>query len=537
MGDDDPKDSGDNDPVINMSSGTETIYSSSQLSEALVAGVHALKDQLEALAILDGSASSWPGVRQALDDLEFLVGMNNKSNRRLFSRQRQDEKIVTELRQDLSRTKDNLKGAHKSKQDLAQEVAALRQEAHDRDEEIRHLQSDLRNQRTRADSAESRVVDLTEEVATAKQEIESINAELHTAHSKIRKDTQETAKLKEDLAARNADVKHLEHLVSEVRSSGDDTRRRLDSAQAQTNKLLADLGREGNERSRLEKELSILKETYAGTSAELQKANKEVAKQRDWNDVNKRIGDEKLQEAKDAHAKAAAASAARVVELESKVSQSADQILDLEKQNKAKQIQIDDARKQSTLHQLQIQDLNKQIAQLKGEKDVFLRAKAAAAKAVDDLRKQLSAKDMEIVNLGKEQSMAEIAVKEAAAKERARLLAKVEESLRESQYQRTVAEGWVRENHDLKTRLEAAEGKASAATTSLTAAQLAAQSVELNSMKVSSASEYQIKSLQEQIGLKEAEAKKARMELSSTQKQLEKVSNRLSRESAASTAE
>lgn len=42
----------------------ERIYSAQQLVQALKSGAAAIKEQLQVLCILDGTASSWPGVNQ-----------------------------------------------------------------------------------------------------------------------------------------------------------------------------------------------------------------------------------------------------------------------------------------------------------------------------------------------------------------------------------------------------------------------------------------------------------------------------------------
>jgi hypothetical protein len=61
----------------------ERIYSAQQLVQALKSASAAVRDQLQVLAILDGTAMSWPGLQQAVDDLEFLVDMSGQTVGRL----------------------------------------------------------------------------------------------------------------------------------------------------------------------------------------------------------------------------------------------------------------------------------------------------------------------------------------------------------------------------------------------------------------------------------------------------------------------
>ncbi len=66
-----------------MSKSQERIYSSPQLLAALKSALAAVRDQLQVLTILDSTASAWPGVQQATDDLEFLIDVAGNTTGRM----------------------------------------------------------------------------------------------------------------------------------------------------------------------------------------------------------------------------------------------------------------------------------------------------------------------------------------------------------------------------------------------------------------------------------------------------------------------
>ncbi|KXZ49818.1 hypothetical protein GPECTOR_19g269 [Gonium pectorale] len=65
------------------SSADERMYTAKQLTDALRSGLTAVKDQLQVLAILDGTAMTWPGVSQALGDMDFLADLTAKALTRM----------------------------------------------------------------------------------------------------------------------------------------------------------------------------------------------------------------------------------------------------------------------------------------------------------------------------------------------------------------------------------------------------------------------------------------------------------------------
>ncbi len=79
----------------NLTKSQERIYSAQQLVQALKSAVTGVRDQLQVLTILDSTAMSWPGMQQAVDDLEFLVDMSSQTTGRL----EKDHRVLSCLQQ------------------------------------------------------------------------------------------------------------------------------------------------------------------------------------------------------------------------------------------------------------------------------------------------------------------------------------------------------------------------------------------------------------------------------------------------------
>jgi hypothetical protein len=101
----------------------ERIYSSQQLVQALRSGLAAVKDQLGVLSILDGTAASWPGVNQAIDDMDFLIDMSAQTTSKLESEVTKSEAKVIDSRSEVATLRETLSLANQKCEDLALDSA------------------------------------------------------------------------------------------------------------------------------------------------------------------------------------------------------------------------------------------------------------------------------------------------------------------------------------------------------------------------------------------------------------------------------
>ncbi len=121
-----PPNGGNNNP---MAKSQERIYSAQQLIMALRSGMSAVREQLQVLFILDGTAASWPGVNQAVDDMEFLIDMSSKTTNRLEDEIKTSDSKLTNSKSEVMTLKETLANANERCEELQNEVAQSLKEA------------------------------------------------------------------------------------------------------------------------------------------------------------------------------------------------------------------------------------------------------------------------------------------------------------------------------------------------------------------------------------------------------------------------
>lgn len=102
--------------------------------------------------------------------------------------------------------------------------------------------------------------------------------------------------LREELAGKRADVQHLKSLTNELKSSRDHLKGQLESTQSTLRDIQAALSACKQDRTHFEKEGERLAEEAGRLSIELHKSTTEVARLKEWQDVLKKVQDDKLRE-------------------------------------------------------------------------------------------------------------------------------------------------------------------------------------------------------------------------------------------------
>ncbi len=118
-----------------MRKSQERIYSAQQLVQALRSGMAAVKDQLGVLSILDGTAASWPGVNQAVDDMEFLIDMSSQTTNRLEKEVEKADARAQECKSEVMTLKETLALADQKCEALQQESSQLTKD----NRQVRHV--------------------------------------------------------------------------------------------------------------------------------------------------------------------------------------------------------------------------------------------------------------------------------------------------------------------------------------------------------------------------------------------------------------
>jgi chromosome segregation ATPase len=106
----------------------ERIYTPHQLIMALKSGMVSVREQLQVLSILDGTAASWPGINQAVEDMDFLVEMSAQTSTRLESEIKTSEARAHEFKMEVMTLKETLSNSSQRFEELQQEVSQGLQE-------------------------------------------------------------------------------------------------------------------------------------------------------------------------------------------------------------------------------------------------------------------------------------------------------------------------------------------------------------------------------------------------------------------------
>ena len=83
---------------------------------------------MQVLSILDSTAMSWPGLQQAVDDLQFLVDMSSHSNAKLEGEHSSMEASMHDAQAECVTLKETLAMQNQTKDDLQQKLNELSQE-------------------------------------------------------------------------------------------------------------------------------------------------------------------------------------------------------------------------------------------------------------------------------------------------------------------------------------------------------------------------------------------------------------------------
>lgn len=111
-----------------MSKSQERIYSAQQMVQALKSALAAVRDQLQVLTILDSNAMSWPGIQQAVDDMEFLVDMSSQTTNKMEAEHKNMEAQLKDTQAECQTLRETLAMQNQSKEELEREVDQLNKE-------------------------------------------------------------------------------------------------------------------------------------------------------------------------------------------------------------------------------------------------------------------------------------------------------------------------------------------------------------------------------------------------------------------------
>ncbi|KAG2427792.1 hypothetical protein HXX76_012117 [Chlamydomonas incerta] len=516
---------------------SERIYSAKQLTDALKSGLAAVKDQLQVLAILDGTALSWPGVGQAVDDMEFLTDMTSQTTNKLEADKKGLQAQLDEANGEVVTLRESLASASAQRDDVQRQLNASSKELRDTRSSLDETRRELQQTKQEVWALEKQRADLASELDRTKQEMDFLEGECSSLRTTNSEQSSQITSLKEDLAARRSDVGHLKQMSAELKQSVEHLKGQLESTQEALTGAQTNLQHVRSEKQHYEKESGRLAEEAARLGAELERASREVTRLKEWTDVIKKVEADKLREEQAAHGRSRAAAEAAAAEAEKREALLAADVKGRAEQLAARVNELELQRKSNALLQLQIKDLQKQLGLAQGERNAAAAARDEQRAAAGKLQAEIQRMKLEWAAKEQERTVAEGAVREAAAADRARLKAQLEEAVKETALARTMAEGWQRDVREARARIGEEQAKFAALAKELEAARAQLSDGRVENVRTGAVAETAAAGLRQQLAAKEEELRRVRYEGASAQKQLEKAIERLQREVDASATE
>lgn len=163
----------------------ERIYSAHQLSQALRSGLEAVKDQLQVLTILDGTAASWPGVTQALEDLGFLIDVSEQTSTRMESEVQKAEARVADYRAEAATLKEALSSTNSRSEQHVKDAAQAAKEVRQLTSKLEAAGKEIHQQRQELWTLEKQRADLASEVEKLKQDNEFMEGEITSLRATV----------------------------------------------------------------------------------------------------------------------------------------------------------------------------------------------------------------------------------------------------------------------------------------------------------------------------------------------------------------
>eukprot|EP00798_Chlamydomonas_sp_ICE-L_P020179 gene20179-26916_t len=217
---------------------SERIYSAAQLVQAMRSGVTAIRDQLQVLVVLDGTASQWPGVNQAVSELDYLIDMSSISHQEMEDKVQNGVIRVRDVESELFTLRETVVLANRSNEGYKNELADVRRDFSQMTSKLDTAKTDLIQQKQELWALEKQRADLASEAEKYKQDSEYMEGEIRSlrvtntdqlALCKTLKGEKDNRK-EEEVAARNADCLHMKQQTIEQRRELVELRKKIENS-------------------------------------------------------------------------------------------------------------------------------------------------------------------------------------------------------------------------------------------------------------------------------------------------------------------
>lgn len=521
---------------MNRSNGGQQ-FTTKQLADALKSGVNSIREQLQVLVILDGTAGAWPGVHTALGDLEYIADV---AATRTFDMENQTTELERRLENALSENQE-LKNAVAN---LTREKDALQLDFNDANKETNRINNQLQTANREASkhkqelwNLERQRAELAVENEKQKEANEFMEGEISSMKGTIGQQINYIASMKEDLAGRKADVQHLTRQLDECKAANLQQRRELEYLRRGLKDTQADLQAALTEKKHNEQEVERLQREEGRLGAELTKALKDVAKLKEWQDIMKRIEGEKLKEEQERRASAMQEQELKRNELNKRLEAMHGELKQRAEALKARDADMEQLKRQLAVANLQVKDGEKKIQAIVNERVVESRLLEECRKELQGLQQKLQDASIRIIEREKDKVVSESQLREVIAAEKAKMQAQLDEARREAAVQRKLAEGWSRDMKSVQANCKAAEDRAALLQKALDKTKRDVDASKLDTVKSQSAIDQHVRDLRSQLEAREQELKIVRLEYDSKVKAMEKLTERLQSENSTHMAE
>ncbi|KAK9818168.1 hypothetical protein WJX72_008131 [[Myrmecia] bisecta] len=508
----------------------ERFYSTNQLVEAVKAAMVGLRDQLGVLTILDSTATTWPGVNQAVNDLEALARM-------VCSRTSTAEKAAADgqaeagaLRMQCEATERQL-AATTSQRDALQHSVTQQARDHARlTREVAAARSEAEAKGTQVVVLEAKRDSLEAEVAKLRKDAEIMQGEVEALRGTAARQTDQIARLKQELAASCAEIDQLDARLAEkdgqvatlVTNNGN-LRTKLDAA-------TASLATVAGEKGRLEGDLAAAQREVERLSEETAESAEEIQKLRDWQDILRKVEADKLLEARQKWSTEREQLQAAIHEREVTSERLRTEVQAAAEQGQQHEGDLAAMRKELKSLHGRCQELQKEVGLLQGQLNTERQAHTERAREADGLKADVQQLQVLMERTHGEKYVAEANWKERAVVAEAALKEQAAEARKEAAVSGAMAEGYKREVERLELHISRTQAQARTdveqVSTSLRQAEACA-----------AAAEQEVKRLQQEVDTKAKELKRFAVDAASSQTMREQTIKALQRETEAGAEE
>ncbi|KAG1678280.1 hypothetical protein FOA52_013901 [Chlamydomonas sp. UWO 241] len=512
--------------------GQEKSYTATQMIHALKNSMHQVKEQLGVLAILDGTAASWPGINQAIDDMTFITDMSAQTTTRLEADGQAQEARADRAEDACASLREELKESRRKCDELQKDNNQLVKDSRALTKNLETSQAEVASQREEIWKLEQRNADLGKELDKVRVELMVAEGEVGVQRETIAVQVDAIGDLREQLAALRADVSHYDRENVDLKGQVDELRRQLDATSNSLRKAQATLEHTRNDKEVAERELHRIRAELTKTSAELTKVSAEFLRQKEWTLVVKKVEADKLREAEGEHNRAAIAWEQMRSELEQ-----ANVRLETEGRNKeavaaAKTHDAAALAKQVNLLGINVRDQQKSLSVHVANCAALSRERDALKGTVAELQAKLTAGSIQVARMDKERAVEAAKVREFVAVNTAKLAAGLDEARKESAVQKTLSEGWARDLRAAQAQLRQEQkerGEQQRVVEELLRDE-PGKAAQLETVKQVATLEQMIRDLKGKLSGKDTEMKRLRAEAGSAAKQAEGQVRALKRE-------